>query len=469
MSKQDDGLFLLEVLVDKIVFVKSPCFSDKDFRTCVNIECPGVEPLEICDDEPNACVAKSSGPFIKLFNNGKSCLFSLKQSEISAALNKFPVQVTVYKSLPCGCLPTKIIMGECTIDMTKEFVEARNTFLEDPTNVSYQALKDSFRIVGPDDAETGEIVMFLRISCFGNMIITRFQGPGGPPNIGGRKSSTIVDRSCTPRKDFQSMQDPCACGAARGLSSGAGAAGGRGQPCNVSGGSGVCPPARDPYNSMPCQDLDDPCYCSGPKQEPKQQMVCRNTDQYCLHVPKGRSKQFEEIGTNLGGNELKIKVPAHASIIKKISQTHCSMQCPYSKGTNDGPCLPPCGKNQISLALPSEAICCQGANPAGTQFSCTTEGCLQAVKHGQQSALARGDVKQNAPAELTNQDVFVLKVAKTAMQGDRKCKVELELVTPKGPDKKLPVKKINTCLQSDLDCECFVRRLKKTKPKKKLY
>lgn len=242
MSKQDDGLFLLEVLVDKIVFVKSPCFSDKDFRTCVNIECPGVEPLEICDDEPNACVAKSSGPFIKLFNNGKSCLFSLKQSDISAALNKFPVQVTVYKSLPCGCLPTKIIMGECTIDMTKEFVEARNTFLEDPTNVSYQALKDSFRIVGPDDAETGEIVMFLRISCFGNMIITRFQGPGGPPNIGGKKSSTIVDRSCTPRKDYQSMQDPCACGAARGISSGAGAAGGRGQPCNVSGGTGVCPP-----------------------------------------------------------------------------------------------------------------------------------------------------------------------------------------------------------------------------------
>ncbi|XP_045783981.1 uncharacterized protein LOC123880108 isoform X1 [Maniola jurtina] len=284
MPNQNDSLFLLEVLIDKVVFVKSPCFSDKDFRTCVNIQCPGVEPLEICDDEPGACIAKSTGPFIKSFNNGKSCLFSLTESDISKAMAKYPIKISVYKSLPCGCLPTKITMGECEIDMTKEFVEARKTFLEDPTNVSYQALKDSFRIVGPDGSETGEIVMFLRISCFGNLIITKFQGPGGSPNLGNERGSAIVDRSCAPNKDFQSIQDPCACGAARGS---VGGTTGAGQPCDVRGGTGVCTPARDPYNSMPCENPDDPCYCSGPKSQPKEQMVCRNTDQYCLHVPKG--------------------------------------------------------------------------------------------------------------------------------------------------------------------------------------
>lgn len=166
----------------------------------------------------------------------------------------------------------------------------------------------------------------------------------------------------------------------------------------------------------------------------------------------------------MGGNELKIKVPATASVIKKISQTHCAMQCPYTKGTDGGPCAPPCGKNQISLALPSEATCCRGARPAGTQFTCTTEGCTQASKHGQQAALARGDTKQQ---ELPNIDVFVLKVAKTAMQGDRKCKLELELVTPKGPDKKAPVRKTNARIQSDPDCECCVRRTKKPKGKRR--
>lgn len=213
MAKQDDGLFLLEVLVDKIVFAKSPCFSDKDFRTCVNIECPSVEPLEICDDDPGACVVKSGGPFVKTFNSGKSCLFSLKEADINKAMSKFPIKVTVYKSLPCGCLPTKIVMGEATIDMTKEFVQARKKFLEDPSNVSYEALKDAFRIVGSDGVEAGEIIMFLRISCFGKLIITRFQG-AGPPNLSSAGNSSVVDRSCNPRKDFQTTQDPCACGTA---------------------------------------------------------------------------------------------------------------------------------------------------------------------------------------------------------------------------------------------------------------
>lgn len=43
---------------------------------------------------------------------------------------------------------------------------------------------------------------------------------------------------------------------------------------------------------MPCEDPDDPCYCSGPKPPPKQQMTCRNTDQYCLHVPKGENRNY---------------------------------------------------------------------------------------------------------------------------------------------------------------------------------
>ncbi|XP_026758538.1 uncharacterized protein LOC113517986 isoform X1 [Galleria mellonella] len=290
MTKQDDGLFLLEVLVDKIVFANSPCFADKDFRTCINIECPSFEPLEICDNDSGACIAKSGESFVTTFNNGKSCLFSMKESDINKAMSKFPIKISVYKSLPCGCLPTKIIIGEAIIDMTKEFVQARKKFLEDPTNVSYQALKDSFHIVGPDGNESGEVVMFLRISCFGKLIITRFQGGGVQPNLSSRGSSAVVDRSCTPRKDFQTSQNPCVCGAGRGINVTGGIGAINGQPCMIDGGGGfgrICPPARDSYNSIPCEDLDDPCYCSGPKSAEKQQMVCRNTDQYCLHVPKG--------------------------------------------------------------------------------------------------------------------------------------------------------------------------------------
>lgn len=156
---------------------------------------------------------------------------------------------------------------------------------------------------------------------------------------------------------------------------------------------------------------------------------------------------------NLSGNELKIKVPASAAIIKKISQTHCAIQKPYAgkkSGAGSAPCKPPCGKNQISLALPSEATCCHGAPLADTQFTCTTEGCTQASKHGQQASVIRSDPK----SELPNKDVFVLKVAKNALQGDRKCKLELELVAPKAGEKRLPIQKVNKRLQSECECEC---------------
>ncbi|KAJ8720410.1 hypothetical protein PYW07_012453 [Mythimna separata] len=455
-SPSNDGdLFLLEVLVDKVSFVKSPCFSEKDFRTCVTIAASGVQPLELYDDDPGSVVAKSGGPFVKTFGSGKSCLFTLPEAEISKAMSTFPITVTVHKSLPCGCLPTKIIMGITTIDMTKEFVESRNKYMSDPGGVNCQALKDLFQINGPQGERVGDIAMFLRISCFGKLIVTKFQGPGPTSKLGATRDPSAVDQSCNAHRDFHTSKDPCVCSAAKVAGVGKGKHD-TGPPCQLEG-------AQDPFNFSPCLDPDDICYCSGPRPPRKEPMVCRNMEQYCLHVPKGPTKAFEEIGSNLGGNELKIKIPANLSIIKKISQTHCAMQSPYTKKTTDGICIPPCGKNRISLAYPGEDTCCGGLRPQGTQFTCTTEGCVQAQKHGQQSLLARGDTKN----EIPNNEVFVLKVAKTAIEGDRKCKLELELVTPKGPDKKQPVRKVNARCATDPDCTCCGGGLRLPKGKRK--
>lgn len=161
---------------------------------------------------------------------------------------------------------------------------------------------------------------------------------------------------------------------------------------------------------------------------------------------------------------MKIKVPKKSCVIKKISQTHCTMQRPYSKGgKGEGECIAPCGKNQINLALPCEATCCNGVQLQGTQFTCTTEGCTMASKHGQANVLAKSEPIRIAP----NKDCFVLKVAKTALEGDRKCKLELELVTPKGSDKKPPTKTVNVRAQCD-ECKCcWICPAKPKKSKKK--
>ncbi|XP_047041270.1 uncharacterized protein LOC124645496 [Helicoverpa zea] len=61
-------------------------------------------------------------------------------------------------------------------------------------------------------------------------------------------------------------------------------------------------------------------------------------------------------------------------------------------------------------------------------------------------------------------DVFVLKVAKVGPTGDRRCKMELELVTPKGPEKKPPCRIDTRETQCDPDpppCTCMKNKKKK--------
>lgn len=237
LGAQDDGLFLLEVLVDKVTFSQAPCFADKDFRTCISIECPCVAMFEICDDEESN--AARCNPFVKAFNNGKSVLFSMKEGDITKAKSKFPVDVTVFKSLPCGCIPSKIVMGRTVIDMSKEFSTARTKFVAEPSTISYQALKDSFQLTATDGSPAGKITMYLRISCFGKLIITKFQGVGATPSLG---SGPGVDRSCAPPRTTQCPDEPCACGVGFGhgqQAGGIGFGGAAGQ-MTCAGGQSTC-------------------------------------------------------------------------------------------------------------------------------------------------------------------------------------------------------------------------------------
>ncbi|KAJ8715492.1 hypothetical protein PYW07_009974 [Mythimna separata] len=402
-TKNDGGLFLLEVLIDKVTFEKSPCFSDKDFRTCVTIAAPAVQTLEICDDEPGASVAKSGGPFVKTFNSGKSCMFSLPDAEITKAMSNFPIQVTVYKSLACGCLPTKIIMGMATIDMTKEFVASRNKYMADPGGDNCQALKDTFQIVGADGADgverVGDIVMFLRITCFGKLIVTKFKG-AGQPNLGGARVSSIVDRSCNPRRDFQTPKDPCVCGAAHVPGSGKGKHG-TGAPCQHgrSHGGGPCPITPDPYNSTPCQVPDDTCYCAGPKPPAKLPMVCKHMEQH--NMPKD--------------------------------------------------CCPP--GNKVIFQMPSDS--CTMNHKQRAHFHLTSEGVGDVAREEPGQLVAPTAEDYSGVVYDYSRQVIKLRIGKVVEMPGRKTKFEYQFVTPAPARQKVvPVKDTRTaqCLPTCPDC-----------------
>lgn len=157
-------------------------------------------------------------------------------------------------------------------------------------------------------------------------------------------------------------------------------------------------------------------------------------------------------------------MPANSAVTKKISQTHCSLMKPYLRPDNErgeGPCDPPCGKNQISLALPTEPVCCRGARPTGTLFTCTTEGCTQVAKH---------TPELQPITDVPHKDLYVFKVAKTEMQGDKKCRVELEMVAPKGEQRRMELYEMmnDNNTQAEFDCICGVKRLKKPlKPRRR--
>ncbi|XP_041987336.1 uncharacterized protein LOC121739083 [Aricia agestis] len=58
-------------------------------------------------------------------------------------------------------------------------------------------------------------------------------------------------------------------------------------------------------------------------------------------------------------------------------------------------------------------------------------------------------------------DVFLLKVAKIGPNGDRRCKMELELVTPKAPERKLPGRYDTKETQCDNKPSCSCLQQKK--------
>ncbi|RVE42492.1 hypothetical protein evm_012864 [Chilo suppressalis] len=81
-------------------------------------------------------------------------------------------------------------------------------------------------------------------------------------------------------------------------------------------------------------------------------------------------------------------------------------------------------------------------------------------------SLVPTNVPRPGPAQTVihpRKDVFVLKVAKVGPNGDRRSKMELELVTPKGPEKKslCRIDTRETQCEPDPPCSCCVRQKKK--------
>lgn len=172
-----ENLFLLEFLVDKIKI--DSCAGGIGCCTgemCVSIQFLDNAPLDICEDD-FAPRAKKRYPCEEdMVKSGKSCLFSLTPAQAKEATQTFDVNLDIFKKTQPGILPEKIQVGNCLVSIAGLFVELINSITSTSgESPSAKTLKDSFKITGNTGQVIGDISIYIRMSCFGKLIVTQFQ------------------------------------------------------------------------------------------------------------------------------------------------------------------------------------------------------------------------------------------------------------------------------------------------------
>uniref|UniRef100_A0A1B6FYU9 Uncharacterized protein n=1 Tax=Cuerna arida TaxID=1464854 RepID=A0A1B6FYU9_9HEMI len=176
-----EKLFLLEVLVDSLSISNSKLNLDQNLMsnftdTCVLFQFLHYPPLVVCESDFLGSPVGHHDSNNVTFKSGKSCFFSLRSPKGPILPVPFHVQVTVIRRLKEGVLPDKLEIGKTSIDMSDSFTK----LLKQNTDDNCEALplsdtkKGTFEIQDNFGKTVGNLNAFLRLSCFGKLIITQF-------------------------------------------------------------------------------------------------------------------------------------------------------------------------------------------------------------------------------------------------------------------------------------------------------
>ncbi|CAH1119625.1 unnamed protein product [Phaedon cochleariae] len=170
-----ENLFLLEFLVDNVDIGKKCECDSPPGEKCVSFQFLDNAPLDVCEADfaPKSDLGKDEN-----IKSGKSCLFSLSPDQVNDCLAKFDILVTVHKKMQPGWLPEKVDIGIALISIANLFAElVESVSTSDGTSPTAKTLKDVFDISTPIEggAPLGKIGVYIRMSCFGKLIVTQFQ------------------------------------------------------------------------------------------------------------------------------------------------------------------------------------------------------------------------------------------------------------------------------------------------------
>ncbi|EEZ99975.1 hypothetical protein TcasGA2_TC002773 [Tribolium castaneum] len=203
-----ENLFLLEFLVEELNMI-TRCDCGAAGEVCVSFQFLDNEPLEVCEGDFNTEMKFGEKESSK---TGKSVLFSLTPAQAQKVLQSFDITVSVIKKMPPGWEPQHTSIGSTKVSILPIFFEIMSS---KETDTEAKVHQDTYSLTDGNGMNVGKIGVYIRLSCYGKMIITQFQMNMDDKSVlfkdkDGRslyrykkskkgKSTKIEDMTCAPR------------------------------------------------------------------------------------------------------------------------------------------------------------------------------------------------------------------------------------------------------------------------------
>ncbi|XP_012150901.1 uncharacterized protein LOC105661751 [Megachile rotundata] len=339
-------------------------FKDED-----GIQITPVDPLF----QPQAGVADD----IEYFFSGRSILFAIDQYSVINKILDLVIKLCVHKAMPEGVKPD-VLVGKGELDMTMPFSALRKEMLQ-----CWHKMAPPPRVFEGEvplmynEEEIGNVCMFVRISAFGQTIVTEFESP---PE---RTVSSYV---------FKGVEDKSAA-----------------YKCRI----------VDPHVADVCRDSKDDLAAGGPPCR-----VCVKEQHPC--TPCG-----DPCGATLKPNVSRGRQCAGADI----------RPSPGSRS----PSRPNC--HQAGLIQSSRGP----AQPCGKAVVLKVSGILDTGTDKKPTVTVAPECDAIDPSNVDPEhDVFVLRIGKKGIVGaGEKSDIQLEMKTPKGPERGPPIRYETREMQTD--------------------
>ncbi|XP_043285763.1 uncharacterized protein [Venturia canescens] len=350
--------------------------------------------------EPQSGIAD----YAETFNSGRSVMFAIERASVLDKVMDFTLSLTVEKKMPKDMRPD-VLVGRAEVDMSKHFAALRKEMLQ-CSQTNYPPPKEFEGTVElrDDGRVTGSLGIYVRISGFGQSIVTEIETPKNRPEASSYvfksldkddKQLAYDCRLIDPEKmdfckDSEGERKTCQICMPQRLDC---------SPCEVPGGAGRRPQAPPPDEE------------TGP--------AANETLKSLLH-----GKIFTRPWDPVAGSQ-PAPFPSHRLHRGREQVAHSKLPIQSSRGPPE-----PCGKAvvlKVSGLLDVEDADGRRKNPTVTLQS-------RSMEHDPDP----------------EHDIFILRIGKKGLVGaGEKSDIQLEMRTPKGPERRPPVRYETREMQTD--------------------